>query len=95
MKVYKLKHIPTGLFFVPSKGNGNLSIGGKIYQTKPKLSWIETLRIIVRTNRFNDKLSKRQQLLVDFFKLEKRKENYYWIDENFNSAHSDWEIIEL
>lgn len=35
MKPYKLKHIPTGLYFQPHKHRGShLSKNGKIYQTK-------------------------------------------------------------
>jgi len=35
MKPYKLKHIPTGMYFQPKKFRGsNLSDKGKIYQTK-------------------------------------------------------------
>ena len=45
MKIYKLKHIPTGLYYIPSKGNGNLSTKGKIYSSKPKIEWGLTLRI--------------------------------------------------
>lgn len=40
---YKLKHIPTGLFFKPSAANykkENLSKIGKVYQKKPSLSYI-------------------------------------------------------
>ena len=33
MKPYKVKHIPTGLYYQPSKGGNNLSPRGKIYQT--------------------------------------------------------------
>ena len=34
MKIYKLKHIPTGLYYQPHKHRGsNLSKKGKIYQT--------------------------------------------------------------
>lgn len=35
MKPYKVKHIPTGLYFQPHKHRGShLSKNGKIYQTK-------------------------------------------------------------
>lgn len=35
MKPYKLKHIPTGLYYQPNKHKGsNFSKRGKIYQTK-------------------------------------------------------------
>lgn len=38
MKIYKLRHKPTGMFYTPSKyGNGhrNLSKTGKVYHKKP------------------------------------------------------------
>lgn len=47
MKVYKLIHVPTGLFYGPVRGRGklktNLSKNGKIYQTKaiPNLRSLE------------------------------------------------------
>ena len=34
MKAYRLKHIPTGLYYQPSKGGNNLSKRGKVYLTK-------------------------------------------------------------
>jgi hypothetical protein len=35
MRPYKLKHIPTGMYYQPKKFRGsNLSDNGKIYQTK-------------------------------------------------------------
>lgn len=46
IKLYKLKHKATGLYFIPSRGNGNLSVKGKIYvNTKPSLTWGHVLRI--------------------------------------------------
>ena len=54
MKIYKLKHTPTGLYYIPSKGNGNLSTKGKIYSSKPKIEWGLTLRIkIFSFKKFN------------------------------------------
>jgi hypothetical protein len=44
--LYRLKHKPTGLFYTPSRGSGNLSKKGKIYAgRKPKIEWVLTLRI--------------------------------------------------
>ena len=41
MKIYKVKHIPTGLFYKPSKypSKSNLSKTGKVYHTKPSLQY--------------------------------------------------------
>lgn len=40
--VYKIRHIPTGLFYKPSKhmAKSNLSKNGKIYNSKPTLKWL-------------------------------------------------------
>ncbi len=43
MRVYKLLHKPTGLFFTPSKGYGNLSVKGKVYVNRPNVAWGECL----------------------------------------------------
>lgn len=42
MTFYKMMHIPSGMFFKPSKHNSkaNLSKKGKVYQMKPTLKWI-------------------------------------------------------
>lgn len=34
MEAYRLKHIPTGLYYQPSKNGNNLSKRGKVYLTK-------------------------------------------------------------
>lgn len=33
MKAYRIKHIPTGLYYQPTKGGSNLSVKGKVYLT--------------------------------------------------------------
>lgn len=33
MKPYRIKHIPTGLYYKPSNGVSNLSTKGKVYMT--------------------------------------------------------------
>lgn len=33
MKAYRIKHIPTGLYYQPVKGGNNLSKRGKVYLT--------------------------------------------------------------
>lgn len=33
MKAYRIKHIPTGLYYQPAKGGSNLSEKGKVYLT--------------------------------------------------------------
>lgn len=53
MKVYKIKHKPTGLYYCPYRYvkvpgqygsvKTNLSKNGKVYATKPSLKWIGSL----------------------------------------------------
>ena len=89
MKLYKLKHIPTGLFFTPSKGCGNLSTTGKIYINRiPDLKWCETIRVKFYT----DKKSKKNDKLIECFKIEIKN---YIVDIHFKTSPEDWEIIEI
>lgn len=91
MKLYKLKHLPTGLFFTPSKSAGNLSLTGKIYDNlSPKRSWIETIRIQIP---YCSKLSKKNKIICDYFEIEHSPDRR--IDEYFKTNPRDWEIIEL
>jgi hypothetical protein len=41
MICWRLKHIPTGLYFKPSKhrSKSNLSVKGKVYTVKPTIKW--------------------------------------------------------
>ena len=95
MKVFKILHKPTGLFFTPFRGSGNFSINGKIYFRKPRLEWTyqNSVRVVVK-NWIGTKLSKKNQILVDYFKISPVK-NSYWIDTYFETDKNDWEIIEL
>jgi len=89
MKLYKLKHLPTGLFYTPSKGSGNLSAKGKVYVgIIPQLKWCENVRIKFYT----DSKSKKNQLLIDHFKLDTSR---YIVDTCLKTLPSDWEIIEI
>ena len=73
MKVYKILHKPTGLYFTPSNGYGNLSTTGKMYARTPSLNYIGgSIRIIVKEYGTEEiKLSKRLQTNVDFFGIKK------------------------
>lgn len=93
MKVYKILHKPTGTFFTPAKGRGNLSKNGKIYPKKPKLSWIgNSIRIDMK---LWGKPQKHHQAIIDYFKIAPDKHGKYWVDEYFETKEDDWEIIEL
>jgi hypothetical protein len=90
MKVYRLKHKPTGLFYTPSKGNGNLSKRGKLYaDTKPQIKWGLTLRI--KFHSFRDEPSDHHKIMMECFGLE-------WgsgmVDEYVQTQEEDW-IIEI
>lgn len=92
MKVYKIKHIPTGLYFTPSKGSGNLSINGKVYVSRPNLDWCKTIR--VKFHLYKDqKPNKRIKSLLNHFALEPKYGTLY--DQYFKTNQSEWEIIEL
>ena len=95
MKVYKIKHKPTGLFYTPSKGSGNLSINGKIYPKKPRLEWTGDLIRIKFWSWANKKPNKKQQILIDYFGIEVDKSGGYSVDKYFECRKDDWEIIEL
>src|SRR5688572_24998328 len=57
IKLYKLKHKATGLYFQPSRGNGNLSLTGKVYVgRKPDVTWGHVLRIFPGTGRGASKI---------------------------------------
>lgn len=91
MKLYKLKHLPTGLFFTPSKSAGNLSTTGKVYvDLIPKFSWVNQIRIQVP---YCSKLTKKNEIICNYFKLEHSPNKR--IDSYFKTQQNDWEIIEL
>jgi hypothetical protein len=92
MKVYKILHKPTGLFFKPSKGSGNLSKKGKIYPMKPSLTWIGPLIKIDFWNRL--RITKENQIMLDYFKLETPIE-WHHFQRYVEVPQNDWEIIEI
>jgi hypothetical protein len=96
MIVYKIKHKPTGLYFTPSKGYGNLSLNGKIYAKKPNLKWVgNSVRVVIKQLSIR-KPNKREQLLIDCFKITKDPvQSYYWIDKYYSVPYEDWEIEEI
>jgi hypothetical protein len=95
MKVYKILHKPTGLFFTPSRGHGNLSRTGKIYPKPPRLEWAgDTIRVIIRL--WGDKKPNiHQRKIIDYFGIESKTDGGYWIDGYFGGEKSNWEIIEI
>lgn len=97
MKVYKILHKPTGLFYTASRGTGNFSINGKIYDKKPSLKWVEHgVRVLLR---WSSGTSKREQALIKHFNIEPdgipTYNHQYNFDKTMNTPLEDWEIIEL
>lgn len=97
MKVYKILHKPTGLYFTPSNGYGNLSDTGKIYARKPSLKVCVGGGIRIVVKQWNDKkISDKLQTIVDYFNVPPNKHgNGYWYDGYAKTPQEDWEIIEL
>jgi len=89
MKVYKIKHKPTGLYFTPSKGHGNLSTKGKIYSMRPQIHhWLAGgIRLLVRRSD-SGKFSKKNQLIIDHFGIQ-FKETQWRVDERFYTPYED------
>jgi len=90
MKVYKLKHIPTGLYYTPSKGSGNLSKTGKIYSKTPLIEWCLTIRIKIYS--WKKQPTGHHKTIVDYFNL---NWNNGRIDTYIKTKPEDWEIVEL
>jgi hypothetical protein len=90
MKVYKLRHNPTGLFYQPSKGNGNLSKKGKIYSSKPKINWALGLRI--KINSWKSEPTGHHKIICEYFGI---PFGNGYIDTYVRTVPENWEIIEL
>lgn len=96
MKLYRLKHIPTGLYFTPSKCCGNLTKKGKIYvNLVPQITnWTSQIRIKV----FALKSSGKAKILCDFLGITNKDTDngrYISIDKIVSTKESDWEIEEI
>ena len=91
MKAYRLKHIPTGLYFTPSKSSGNLSVKGKIYiDRKPSLDWIKTIRIKIWS--FRKDPTGKSKKICDIFGIDY---NGGYVDTYVRTNISDWVIEEI
>jgi len=69
-KAYKILHKPTGLYYIPDTGRGNLSIKGKIYANKPVLSRILDISVKLYSRSF--RVGKKDKILIEHFKIEKK-----------------------
>lgn len=72
MKPYRIKHIPTGLYYQPSKGGSNLSTKGKVYLTGSSGLRKEDTRLVCHVAK-GSSIIKRYGELLDKYK---RWENY-------------------
>lgn len=91
MNLYKLKHIPTGLYYTPSKGSGNLSTKGKIYiNQKPKLEWCKAIRI--KFSSFRAEPKGKHKIICDYFKIDFKNG---FVDIYIQTNLEDWVIEEL
>lgn len=51
MKAYRVKHIPTGLYYQPRNGHNNLSPKGKVYNTNNSIfSGQKSIRISIKSH---------------------------------------------
>lgn len=90
IKLYRLKHKPTGLYFTPSKGNGNLSKKGKIYINRiPSLDWVKNIRIKIFN--FKKDPSGINKMICEFFNIDYNKG---FVDKYVKSNIDDWIIEE-
>ena len=92
MKVYKILHIPTGLYFKPSNGGNNLSKKGKIYPIKPSLSWISSSIRIDFWNR--SRISEDNRKIINHFNLDLPAE-WYHFQRYVEVPRKDWKIVEV
>lgn len=91
MKLYKIRHIPTGLYYIPSKGrNGNLSITGKIYTRKPRLQ--TDIRIILRHTKGK---KGKYPMLIKYLDLKPDKLGYYNFDKYIKTNPSEWIVEQI
>lgn len=91
MKAYRLKHIPTGLYFSPSKATGNLSVKGKVYiDRKPSLDWVKTIRIKIWS--FKKDPSGKSKTICEFFNIDY---NSGYVDKYVKTNLNDWIIEEV
>lgn len=92
MKVYRLKHIPTGLYF---KGVGrtgcNLTPLGQLYTSKPSMRWVRNIRVNYRTSGKQNETDKK---MADFFRLTPRT-GWQRINRRIDTPETDWEIVEV
>lgn len=105
MKFYRIKHVPTGLYYQPVQQNCHLSLKGKVYQRTPNLKNLTKLFIefagMARWNCNLDKVSrdKRYGEIIKHFNVKPSRRDYQraeaWNGFWSEIPESDWQIEEL
>jgi hypothetical protein len=89
IKLFKLRHIPTGLYFQPSRGNGNLSVSGKIYKFR---KYVIPDQIRIQIYSLKKEPYNHFKKICDHFNLDW---NNGYIDKNVKTNKEDWEVLEF
>lgn len=91
MDIFRIKHIPTGLYYKPAGTTGNLSATGKLYSRKqPKPTYIT-----VRFHTSRGILRKEHKLMVDAFNIDTsklKKGKWFSFRDRIQTEESDWEF---
>ncbi len=90
-KLYRLRHIPSGMFFNPMRPLGNISLGGKVYDKLPSPRWGRTIEL-----RFKNKAhySPEQLLTLEtVFGTQWTPERGFSVQ--VRTQPTDWEIVEF
>jgi hypothetical protein len=87
---YKIRHIPSGLFFKPSRHHSktNLSKKGKIYGRKPTLKYLGKL--------YHHPISD-EEFKAKLVNLSPNAPWYHRVNTGYESRHviqAEWEIVE-
>lgn len=96
MKVYRIKHKPTGLYYTPTSMNGsNLSSKGKAYVGKPpKTEDKDCIRIQLHIWS-GDRINKNQKKIIDYFNIQPDERGTYWANKYFRGEKDNWEVEEI
>lgn len=91
INLYRIKHKPTGFYYTPSKGSGNLSKKGKVYVgRKPSLDYVKVITIKLRL--YSDRAKKLNKSIIDYFNINIDQERYFY-SKLFETNLEDWEIV--
>lgn len=91
MNIFRIKHVPTGLYYGPANTTGNLGKVGKIYHRKQPYPTYITIRF--KSSR--GVISKENQRLVDYFNLDVskiKKGQWFSFREHIKTDDSQWEF---